>query len=49
MQTAWAATYSDGRGCSYIKFYDRGTYGNCFMCQNNFAFRMTRVSNTDME
>lgn len=49
MQTAWAASYSDGKGPSSIKFYDRTAYGNCLMCQNNIVFSMTRVANTDME
>lgn len=49
MQTAGVAISSDGKGLSSIKFYDRTTYGNCLMCQNNFAFSMTKVSNTDME
>lgn len=49
MQTARAASYSDGKDLSSIRFYDRTAYGNCLMCQNNFVFSMTRVANTDME
>lgn len=49
MQTAWAASYSDGKGLTSIRFYDRTAYGNCLMCQNKFVLSMTRVANTDTE